>query len=204
LSEPRVLVCGAALDAEETLKSLEMLQGLVLPNATNYVVTTGKFDTGKSAKIFNVEANYPPEPAHLQTLAAWAEIPYRTDPRFRDGHDFFCLKRILSKNDPVEVAMLLRDPAGLEDQWPELMSRLQGRLFLSFRLPAPNGADRTNVLFNLAVDRSSQFLDLTWEFYSGGGVYGLSPYSVDAALETVAESQRLVRRLNDKSRSNLV
>jgi hypothetical protein len=75
MPEPRVLLCGPALDLAESAASLEMLRGIAMPDAEKFVVTTGKFDTQKDARAFNIEADYPAQTAYMQTLARWAEVP---------------------------------------------------------------------------------------------------------------------------------
>ena len=98
LSEPTILLCGPALDAEESAVSLEVLRQVALPGAAKFLVTTGKFDTEGAAKGFNVEADYPAEPAYLQTLLRWSAAGGLDDPRFRDGYDLYCLGRILARH----------------------------------------------------------------------------------------------------------
>lgn len=199
MSDPRILLCGPALDAVESACSLEMLQSVTLPNVTKYVVVSGKFNVNKSVKAFNVDTGYPAEPVQLQTLAAWAEVPHRDDPRFRDGYDLFCLRGILAKNGPPDIAVLLRDSLGFDELWPDLLANAQDKMFLTFSGSKPSAvvdATRQNILFNLQDENVHDLLDLGWDLYATGAVYGISPYSLDAAFMTAANAQRFERELD--------
>lgn len=190
MSDPRVLLCGPAIDAADPGRSLEMLRSVSLPNAVRYLVTAGKFDAGLSSKTFNVEVGYPREPADLQTLAAWAEVPYLEDARFRDGYDLFALRGILVKACPCDFAVLLRDTARFQEMWPALLLEIVDRPFL---------ARGSNILFNLRDERTAGVLDFAWELYITGSVYGISPYSFEVTLMTAADSLRLERELDNRS-----
>jgi hypothetical protein len=208
LSDPRILLLGPALDEAESAVSLERLRHVMLPNINKFVVTTGKFDTQKSAKTFNAEAGaeYPSETAYLQTLAAWAEVSNPRGPRFRDGYDLFCLRSILARNAPVDHAILLRDPILIQERWRELRDGVDGKLFLTFDEPSSerDGA-ADNVLFNLADPRATAFLDLLWDLFAGGAVYGMAPYSLDLALSTAAEALHIQDKIyNGGHRTGLV
>jgi hypothetical protein len=199
LSDPQILLCGPALDAVESAYSLEMMQSVTLPNVTKYVVVAGKFNVDKSVKAFNVETGYPAEPAHLQTLAARAEVPHRDDPRFRDGYDLFCLRGILAKRGPPDIAVLLRDSLGFDKLWPDLLANAQNKMFLTFSGSKPSAAvdaARQNILFNLQDENTHNLLDLGWDLYATGAAYGISPYSLDAVFMTAANAQRFERELD--------
>lgn len=193
MSDPRILLCGPALDPTESANRLEMLRLVALPNATKYVVTTGKFDAQKLAKTFNINAEYPAEPAYLHTLAAWAEFPDRCEPRFRDGCDLFCLRSILAKNGDFDYAILLREAVGFQERWPNLRAGAEGKMFLSFHegLSAASDPAAANVLFNLRDKRASRFLDLASELYRTGAVYAMTPYSLERALMAAVDGLRL-------------
>ena len=181
LSEPTILLCGPALDAAESAASLEMLRQVALPGAAKFLVTTGKFDTEGAAKAFNVEADYPAEPAYLQTLLRWSEAGGLDDRRFRDGYDLYCLRRILARHGPFDFAVLLRgDAASLEAGWPELGKEVDGRLFLTFGDEAS-----PSLLVDLQDARAAAFLDTAWRFYVTGAVYGIDGYALDGALGLV-------------------
>lgn len=195
MSEPAVLLLGPAIDAGESATSLERLGSLSLPNSTSYVVTTGKFDTRKLAKTFNVEAGYPGEVTVLQTFAAWAEIPYRTDARFRDGYDLFCLRSLLAKVDSFDYAVLVRNATSLQERWPELLTELQERLFVVLGSGSPTSGSPSLVL-NLADPRISPFLECAIELYLTGAVYGIPRYSLAEALITAARSAETERAIS--------
>lgn len=193
MSNPRVLLCRTALNCSEAAAGLEVLRAVQLENATKFLVTTGKFDAENVAVKFNVDAGYPADAAYLQTIAAWAEQPHSTEPRFRDGYDLFCLRRLLGKHPDFEFAVVLRDRAGFDEWWVESQGETGGELFLALApATAENGEAAPNVVFRLDDDRTSDFLELAWELYATGAVFGMVDYSFDLALETAAEALRLV------------
>ena len=201
MSEPRILLCGPASNAEESADSLEMLGQVDLPGATKYVVTTGKFDAHKLAKTFNVEADYPTEPARLQTMAGWAEFPDLTRSRCRDGYDLFCLRGILAKEGPFDYAIVLRDARDLEKRWPGLCAQIDGKPYLCFEAGSPAVSEASqgcNVMFNLKEDTAAAVLELAWELYASGNVYAMSPYSLDGALATALEGAGIVLELGGR------
>ena len=191
MSDARILLCAPALTAGESLAGIERLRALTLPGATKFVVTTGKFDTQKEARAFNVEARYPAETAFLQTLSRWAEELEWPDARFRDGYDLFCLDRIVSENEGYGIAVLLRN--GSDVPWASLLRNLEGQLFLTSQT-AENGP---NLLINLADHRARGFLDRTVQFYLSGRAYALEPYNLDRALRLVVASLGLEADLHD-------
>ena len=205
MPEERILLCGPALSADECAESLEQLRRVTLPGAAKYVVTATKFDTQRSARTFNpeAEAGYPAEPAYLQTLAAWAEFPYRSDPCFRDAYDVFCMRQIVARHGPFDYAILIRRAGDFENSWPELQSHVDGRLFLTFepdagesgRANSAETAVQPNLLVRLADARSVAFLEMVSEFYSSGAAYSLTPYSLDRALAAAADALQLEQEI---------
>ena len=194
MSDPKILLCGPALDLQESAARLEMLRQITLPNATKFVVTTGKFDAKKEARTFNIEADYPTEPALLQTLAAEAVGSDLRDRRFRDGYDLFCLRRILAAHEGFDLALLLREADRFEDRWPELRSSIRNELFLTFAEQRPEGDElnsATNLLINLRDKRAAAFLDRVATVYASGAAYAMTHYSLDAALSLSWNSLRL-------------
>jgi hypothetical protein len=196
LSDPRILVVGPALDEAGSSASLKTLAAIDLPNTTKYVVTKGKFDTRKVAKTANIEAGYPSEPAQLQTLASWAECPFRYDPRFRDGYDLYCLRTILEKGHEFDYALLMREQSRPQLRWPELLERIAGSLFLTV---SSDDIGPSNLLLNLTEERASLFLDFALELYFTGAAYGISPYSFENALLTAAAALRLANATDSSS-----
>lgn len=195
LSEPTILLCGPALDAAESAASLEMLRQVALPGAAKFLVTTGKFDTEGAAKGFNVEADYPAEPAYLQTLLRWSEAGGLDDPRFRDGYDLYCLRRILARHGPFDFAVLLRgDAASFEASWPELGKHVDGRLYLTFGDEAS-----PSLLVDIQDVRSAAFLDTAWQLYVTGAVYGIDGYALDGALDLALEAIEPGRSLRKRT-----
>jgi hypothetical protein len=196
LSEPTILLMAPALNEADSASGLEALLRVNLPKATKYVVTVGKFDARKLVNTFNIESGYPAEPTCLQTLASWAGVPHLEDSRFRDGYDLFCLRSILAKSGSYDYAILLRDAGSTEQDWAELAQKMEDRLFLALSIPAAAAAGaRASMMFNLADERSAGFLDLAWELYVTGTVYGLSPYSFDQALDIATDAQRIERQI---------
>ena len=188
MPEPRILVLGAASNAVESEEALARLNRVVLPNASKHVVTAGKFDSRAIAATLNVEAGYPAEPAVLQTLAAWAEVHDPTDPRFRDGYDLYCLRRLLTNGAEGDLALILREGTELGSNWPELQERIAGRLFLTF---PSDQSFLPSMLFNLTDPQATAFLDLAWELYFGGSVYAMDPYCLERALTAASDALRL-------------
>lgn len=161
-----------------------MLRRVELPGAAKFLVTTGKFDAEGVAKGFNVEADYPPEPAYLQTLLRWSETGGFADPRFRDGYDLYCLRRILARSPQFDLAVLLRrDPDGLDEAWPDLCKNVDGQLFLTF-----GDGGSPSLLVDLRDARAPALLDAAWQLYVTGAVYGLDGYSLDRALDIALEA----------------
>ena len=186
------MLCGPALDAEESAASLELLRQVTLPNASKFLVTTGKFDAEGAAKSSNVEADYPPEPAQLQTVLRWAEGAGLTDPRFRDGYDLYCLRRIIARHGGFDHAVILRSgAAGLEARWSELKNSVEGRPFLTFGGGASGAGP--SLLIDLRDERAVPLLDAACEFYLTGGVYGMDEYSLELALQTATDAIEMER-----------
>jgi hypothetical protein len=158
---------------------LEMLRQVRLPNVTRYVVTIGKFDTDKLAKTFNIEAGYPADPPHLETLSAWAVVE-GDDARLRDARDLFALRAILSKERGFDFAAILRSPTDLDKLWPDLMREMDGKLF------ATVGSDL--ILFNLRDERAADFIERLWDLHYSGAVYAVDRYTPDLALAAAAEA----------------
>lgn len=200
--EPRILICGTADDAGSSQASLELLETISLADAAKFVVTTGKFETRDIAAKFNVEADYPPEPAQLRTYSAWAELEGVADPRLRDGYDLFCLRRILAKHRAFSHALLLRHGGGFENGWTGLAERLGNRLFVRFGEgidARAAGHPLCNVLFRLNDVRSADFLDRAWDLYASCAVYAIEEYDFEAALDAAAATLRSVAALAGES-----
>jgi len=198
LPEPSILLCGPAAQTEESAASLDLLRQVGLPNAVKYLVTTGKFDSEGAAKTVNVEGDYPADTAYLQTLLRWAEIRDLHDPRFRDGYDLYCLRRIIARFKGSDYAVLLRNGAtAFERQWPKLQKSIRGRLFQTFgRSTAARGqVPGKNLIVDLKDERCADFLDAAWELYATGAVYGINEYSLDFALGTALDALRVERML---------
>ena len=193
MSDARILLCAPALNASESLAGLEMMRGLTLRGATKFVVTTGKFDTEKEARAFNVEAGYPAETALLQTLSRWAEVPEWPDARFRDGYDLFCLHQIMRQNEGFDIAVLLRDGSEIQARWASLLRALEGRFFVT----GETAETGPNLLINLADRRARNFLDRAAQFYFTGRAYALETYSLDSALRLVVRAVELEADLDD-------
>lgn len=193
MPEPTILLCGPALDAEESAVSLERLRGVTLPNATKFLVTTGKFDSDGSAKSVNVEADYPAETAYLQTLLRWSGNADLGDPRYRDGYDLYCLQRILARFKKFDYAVVLR--AGTESfqqRWRDLTQAAEGQAFLTFE--GGEAPHKVNILINLKDGRCRPFMEAAWELFRTGAVYGMQSYSLDAALRIALESVEIDER----------
>lgn len=199
MSDEKLLIVGRALDPEESSATLQMLDSFDWPNATKCVVTIGKLDSRTVAKTVNVEAGYPADPAHLQTLAAWAECPHREDARFRDGYDLFCLRRVLEREHGFDYALLVRDASGLMERWPDLLSRIEDRPFLTLSSNENVGA----LLLNLRDERAPEFLDCAWELYLSGTVYALPTYSFDEALSAAHQAVRWAQDMDNPSSSSI-
>jgi hypothetical protein len=192
------MLCGP-LNADGSVRSLEALREVTLPGVAKFLITTGKFETDGAARAVNVEADYPGEPAYLRTLLSWAEVADRADPRFRDGYDLYCVRRILSRHGPFAFAVVLRGGGGsLESRWPELLKSIEGRLFLTFdgdASAASTPGAGSNILFDLRDDRAPAFIEAAMQLFLTGSVYGLSDYTLDRALETALEAVELEQRI---------
>lgn len=182
MPEPRLLLCGPAPGTMEPADALAIFRQVTLPNTTKYVVTLGKFDTGGSAKTFNIEAGYPAEPPYLETLSAWA-LASDHEERLRDARDIFALRSILQKDEQFDFAALLRTPADLDKLWPELLRDIEGKLFVTF--------GSANVLFNLSEQRGADTIERLWELHVSGAVYAMEEPSMESALAAAAEAVRL-------------
>ena len=195
MPETSILLCGPALDARESAASLELLRQITVPNAAKFVVTTAKFDAQDVAKSVNVQSDYPAEPAYLQTLLNWSEIGDPGDPRFRDGYDLYCLRRILARHKRFDYAVMLRGAAHtVETRWPELQRSLEDRLFLIVGEEPPSNSTAARLptfVINLRDERVDAFLDAASQLYLTGAVYGLTAYSLDTALSIALDSVQL-------------
>lgn len=198
MSEPRILLCGPALDAEESAASLDMLRQVTFPNAVKFVVTTAKFDAQGVAKCVNVQSDYPAELALLETMLRWSEVGDRGDPRFRDAYDLYCLRRILARHKKgFDYAVVLRGAAAnFDERWPELQRSIEGGLFLTFG--DASGIDGASAqvrsfLVDLGDDRLGAFLEAAWQLFLTGAIYGLANYSLDTAFRIALDSVELGR-----------
>lgn len=192
MPEPRVLLCGPALDLAESAASLDMLRGIAIPDAEKFVVTTGKFDTQKDARAFNIEADYPAETAHLQTLASWAEVSEWPDRRFSDGYDLYCLQRILAANDRFDFAVLVRDGSNFAERWPQLLEGLADSYFLVF---GEEGGPAGFIL-NLQKQGASAFRDYALQIFSTARSYAIEPYDLNRVLNLAQEALEVVGALS--------
>jgi hypothetical protein len=187
LPEPRILLCGPSPQTMAPPQALDMLKQSALPNSLLCVITNGKFDTGNAAKTFNIDAGYSPEPPRLLTFAAWAGLAARSAEQCTDGHELFALRSVIKRDGPFDYALLQRGPTKIDERWPDLKAKIEGKLFLAVQ--------HRSVLFNLGDERSSDFLQRAWELYSSGAVYGMADYSLKAALSVAAEAVRLEREI---------
>jgi hypothetical protein len=180
-----ILLCIPALNGVESVKCRELVRQITLPNATKFIVANGKFDAEGAAKTLNIESGYPSGPAHLQTLSAWAEVDVGTDPRFCDGYHIYALRTLVAKESGFDYAILLRQESGLQDRWTELRTELDNGLFLTFG-DQPWASAQPNVIFNVGHADGIRFLKCLSDLFETGIVYGLSPYSLHAALSAAA------------------
>jgi len=188
LPDPRILVLGTGSNAAQSEEALARLERVALPNVSKHVATAGKFDSRGIAATLNVVAGYPAESAVLHTLAAWAERHDPADPRFRDGYDLFCFRRLLANGVEGDLGLIVRGDCELMGIWPELRKKLSGQLFLTFPL---NTAPFPSILFDLNDPGAPAFLDLAWELYLSGSVYAMDPYSLQRALTAASDALRL-------------
>jgi hypothetical protein len=188
LPDPRILVLGTASNAAQPEDVLARLDRIALPNVSKHVATAGKFDSRGIAATLNVEAGYPAEPAVLHTLAAWAERQDPADPRFRDGYDLFCFRRLLANGVEGDLGLIVRGDCELESIWPELREKLAGQLFVTF---PSDTAHFPSIFFDLNDPEAPAFLDLAWESYLSGSVYAMDPYSLQRALTAASDALRL-------------
>lgn len=194
MSDPRILLWGPAIDASETRARIEMLERANLPNATKFAVTTGKFDARGNARTFNVEANYPAEPAKLHTLACWVETADLHDQRFRDGYDLFCLRRLLEEHSKFDLAVMLRDPRGLEDRWTAVLAHLEAHPFMVFGGEATQdstAATGTNLVVDLRNRHARPLLEVVGEVYQAGLAYAITDYSLERSLDLALRSLQI-------------
>jgi hypothetical protein len=191
LSDRRTLLLASALDGCESAVVLGNLRSLNFPNATRYLATHGKVETQSVAKIFNVERGYPARLAALQTISAWAELPYQTDMRFRDGFDLYCLSTMAAAEEGFDYAILVRDPTGLQLDWTKLQTSIEGRLVRVLE-PGPN------VLFNFRDHRMTRFFDCLGELYESGVAYAIEPYCISDALSAAENALRIEDRFGPR------
>jgi hypothetical protein len=190
LPDDRVLILCVASGPMQSADCLGALRQVELPSATRYIAISGKLDTKKEAKTFNVDAGYPAHPPYLQTLGAWANVAHRADDRYQDGYELFCLRAILTKEGVFDYAILLRQPSPIVDQWTELKAQAEGRHFAILRSNASDssGPMRCDILFNLTGAGAVLFLDLLWELYVTGATSGMDPYRIEIALQHAADA----------------
>jgi hypothetical protein len=164
-------------------QALDMLRPPELPKLTKCVLTDSKFDTEKAAKAFNIEANYAPEPAQLQTLAGWSGLKDEAAEQLADGLQLFALRAVIERDGPFGTVIVQRTPADLNQSWLALAEELGDELFLET-------ADG-NLLLNLNHPGGHGFLDALWAPYLTGAVYGIADYSFGAALAAAAGAVEL-------------
>jgi len=158
-----------------------MLRATDLPKLTKCVLTDAKFDTQKAAKTFNIDADYSPLPPQLQTLGAWAGLPPAAD-AIADAIELYALRAIIERDGPFGYAILQRAAGDIGKQWPALREKIGDRPYLCF--------EKGNALLNLGKG-NALFLDMMWDLYLSGAVYGFDPYSFEAALGIAAEAMQL-------------
>lgn len=184
---------GPAVDGAESAASLKRLADIKLPNASKYVVTVAKFDAQGVIKTFRVDGEYDVAPPHLQTLAAWAELPSRSGPRFRDGFDLFCLRALLSNAGAFDYAVVLREGTLSQANYAELIAVLDSKPFVTFHAGNSGvtvGSGR-NIILNLASDKT-MLLDLAWQLHVSGVAYAMIPYSLDRLMTVASDSLQLM------------
>lgn len=184
---------GPAMDGAESAASLKRLSDIQLPNATKYVVTVAKFDPEGVVKTFRADGEYDVAPPHLQTLAAWAELPSRSGPRFRDGFDLFCLRALLSKGGAFDYAVVFREGTFSQTNCSELIAVLDDKPFKTFHAGGSGvtvGSGR-NIILNLASD-TTMLLDLAWQLHVSGVAYAMIPYSLDRLMTVASDTLQLM------------
>lgn len=192
MSDYRVLVCRIVQETSNLSNSLQMLRQMLLPNATRLVAVSGKVDAGEDIKTFNFEAGYPSDPAHLQTLAAWAEAPIKSDVRLRDGFELYCLRQILKREEGFDSAILLRAPFSMEvGKGSDLVAPL---------FHACDESPDPSIMFNLRDRRAAAFFDLAWDLYATGAVYAMAPYGFAEALGEATKALGLLEKLSASHR----
>jgi hypothetical protein len=133
-------------------------------------------------------------------LLSWAEIGGLSDPRFRDGYDLYCVRRVLGRHGPFDVAVVLRGgAASFESRWPELLKSVEGRLFVTFdgdAAAALTPGVGSNILFDLRDDRAPAFLEAAMQLFLTGSVYGMSDYTLDRALGVALEAVEVQQRIS--------
>lgn len=166
----------------EPADALEMLRPAELPKLTKCVLTDAKFDTQRVAKTFNIEANYPPEPALLRTLAGWSGLGDEAAERLADGLQIFALRSVVDRDGPFGTVIVQRNPCDFTQRWAALIEQLGDELYLEL--------GKGNVVLNLNAG-SKALLDALWTLYETGAVYGFTGYSFGAALAAAADSVRV-------------
>jgi hypothetical protein len=152
-------------------------------NVTKFVATVGKFDAEGTARCVNVEADYPAEPAYLQTLSRWSETSAEPDQRFRDGYDLYCFRRIVERHSRFEYAVLLReDPIDPSANMSELVAGMEGNLFRTFVQDFRSDTASSNLIVELRNPLIPAFLEIASDLYRSGAVYGMADYSLESAL----------------------
>jgi hypothetical protein len=191
-----ILVCGPALDKHETLRSVDILREVDLPNSTSFVVTTGKVEVAPGIRTHNVEAGYPLDLPFFRTQSSWAHPGRTEDLCFRDGYDLYCFRGLLRKHPAFQLAILLRKGPHLRARWDGIEQALAGNPFVTFGAAPGDDGENGNLLVDLRHERAMTFLDLAVDFYRSGAAYAVDPYTLNGSLKLAAQADTMVGNLD--------
>lgn len=197
MSEPSVLLIASALDRGEAATVARALERVRLSNASRYVVTSDRFEAPPGIRTFNAEAGYPPEPPRLETLAAWSGVPCRSDARLRDAYAFFCLQKLIAKENAFDYAIVVGGPHSVDENCAELVKETGENLFRT------SSTNPSIAVVNLAHEQSDALLELMDDIYLTGAAYALSPYTLELVLRTAEAALQLTREVRDRSQTQL-
>lgn len=186
-SSPAIAVMAAGRGPVEAAEALQELLALPLPNAALHLCSDHKVDTGKRARLLNLEAHHAALPLQLRNLALQAGLPGRASAFHREAFAWVGLHTLAQQLSGVDVLLLLGQawsPTAEELRWLEAGPD-PGRPCV---LRAGRGCRRDSFFLDLRAPDCGDLLTAMAHLYAKGTVFAMADPSPAHALRHLAQA----------------
>lgn len=191
-SSPVIAVMAAGRGPVEAAEALQELLALPLPNAALHLCSDHKVDTGKRARLLNLEAHHAALPLQLRNLALQAGLPGRASGFHREAFAWVGLHTLAQQLSGVDVLLLLGQawsPTVEELRWLEAGPD-PGRPCV---LRVGRGCRRESFFFDLRVPDCADLLTAMAHLYATGTIFAMADPSPAHALRHLARACATLR-----------